>query len=577
MDKKEIAQIFEEMALFLELKGENPFRIRAYKNAAHTLLGIEKRLEELVEEGTLTEYEGIGAHMAEKITELVQTGRLAAYEKLKKKTPPALLKLMEVPGLGAKKIKKITQKFKVASVAELKKLCEQGKIAKIAGFGKKTEENILNAITHLETYSRRYLWWKGAKIAEPLLQELKKIKGVKKAEIAGSLRRKMETIGDLDFVAAATDPKPAMKWFISHPSVERILAKGETKSSVRLKSGMQADLRIVAPEEFGFALCYFTGSKEHNIKLRERAHARGWKLSEWGMEANDKKHPIPTILRKKEVTEEEIYKALDFSYIPPELRENRGEFAAAEKGKIPKLVEEKDIRGTFHNHTTASDGRNTLAEMVAAAEKLGWEYIGIADHSKSSFQANGQDETRLAKQIEQIKKLNKAKKFRTHIFAGVECDILKDGTLDFPDEVLKELDYVVASLHGSLQQDEKTMTARLIRAIENPYVTMLGHLTSRVLLRREGCAMNVYKIIDACIANGTIIELNANPERLDMDWRLWHAASQKGLLCCINTDAHSTEGLQLVRAGINVARKGWLEKKHILNTRPLSQIQKFLK
>jgi DNA polymerase (family 10) len=577
MDKNEIANIFEEIALLLELKGENPFRIRAYRNAARAVLSLDEDLKTVALEKRLTALEGIGDDLADKITTLVKTGRLPFYEKLKKSIPSGLVEMMRVHGLGSKKIKTLYEKLKIKSIDQLKEACKKGKLSKLPGFGKKTEKNILESLEHQETYQKRHLWWEAMAMASPILEELRQLKEVDRAEIAGSLRRKLETIGDLDFLVASSNPKPVMQWFTSQPFVARILGKGDTKSSVKLQGGMQADLRIVHEKQFEFALAYFTGSKEHNIKMRERSSKQGWTLSEYGLEAEKSLGKGPFAGRKKTVTEEDIYKALRLPFIPPELRENRGEFEAAEKNKIPILVEAKDIRGTFHNHTTASDGKNTLKEMVAAAQKLGWEYIGIADHSKSSFQAKGQSAQQLLKQVEEIDELNRSKKFRPFVFAGVECDILTDGTLDFPDKVLKKLDYVVISVHSSFQQDEKTMTNRIIRAIENPYTTMVGHLTGRLLLKREGYKVNVAKVIDACIANKKIMELNANPMRLDMDWRFWHAASDKGLMCCINTDAHSIDTLQFFRAGVNAARKGWLKKEDILNTRPLRQVQKILK
>ncbi len=577
MDKNEIANIFEEIALLLELKGENPFRIRAYRNAARAVLSLDEDLKTVALEKRLTALEGIGDDLADKITTLVKTGRLPFYEKLKKSIPSGLVEMMHVHGLGGKKIKTLYEKLKIKSIDQLKEACKKGKLSKLPGFGEKTEKNILESLEHQETYQKRHLWWEAMGMASPILEELRQLKEVDRAEIAGSLRRKLETIGDLDFLVASSNPKPVMQWFTSQPFVARILGKGDTKSSVKLQGGMQADLRIVHEKQFEFALAYFTGSKEHNIKMRERSLKQGWTLSEYGLEAEKSLGKGPFTGRKKTVTEGDIYKALRLPFIPPELRENRGEFEAAEKNKIPILVEAKDIRGTFHNHTTASDGKNTLKEMVAAAQKLGWEYIGISDHSKSSFQAKGQSAQQLLKQVEEIDALNRSKKFRPFVFAGVECDILTDGTLDFPDKVLKKLDYVVISVHSSFQQDEKTMTNRIIRAIENPYTTMVGHLTGRLLLKREGYKVNVAKVIDACIANKKIMELNANPMRLDMDWRFWHAASDKGLMCCINTDAHSIDTLQFFRAGVNAARKGWLKKEDILNTRPLRQVQKILK
>ena len=571
MDKKEIATVFEEIAFLLELKAENPFRVRAYRNAALAILNLDEDLQKVIKEERLTEIPGIGEDLAEKITTLFKTGRLPFYEKLKKSAPPGVSELMQIQGLGPKKIMTLYKKLKIHSIKALKEACLKNKVAALPRFGKKTQDNILNAITHREVYGQRHLWWNAVAIVTSLLEGFQKLKGVKKVEIAGSFRRKLETVGDLDFVIASSKPKPIMDWFISHPLVASVLAKGETKSSVRLKEGMQVDLRIVPEEQFGSALCYSTGSREHTIRIRQMALKKGWSLSEWGITSKKNKK-----MQAME-TENALYKALGLSYIAPELREDRGEFEAAAKGKLPKLIEEEDIRGTFHNHTTSSDGKNTLQEMVTAAQKLGWEYIGISDHSKSSFQANGMTEERLHKQVEQIRALNASKKFRLHIFTGVECDILPNGALDFSDKVLKALDYVIVSVHSVFNQDEKTMTKRLIRAIEHPYSTMVGHVTGRILLKREGYRVNIQKVIDACIANGKIMELNATPNRLDMDWRFWHSAAEKGLLCCINTDAHSTDHLEFFRAGVNAARKGWLEKKQVINTLPLKELQKLLK
>lgn len=565
MNKKEIAQVLEEIAFLLEFQGENPFKVRAYRNGARALLNLDEDLQKVIKEGRLTEIEGIGEHLAEKITQLATKGRLPYYEKLRKSMPKGLMELIQVQGLGPKKIKTLYKKLKIKSLAELKKAAGKGKLAKLAGFGTKSQKNILEAIEHKEKYAKRHLWWDAMEVASPILDGLKKVKGVKKAEIAGSLRRKLETIGDLDFLAAATDPEPAMQWFTSRSEVETVLSKGETKSSVKLGCGIQADIRIVKPEEFPFALAYFTGSKEHNIKLRERALKKRLSLSEYGFDPP-----------KKAASEEQIYKILGLSYIPPELRENQGEFEAAKKNKIPKLIELKDIRGTFHNHTTASDGKSSLREMIAHAEKLGWEYIGISDHSKSSVQANGQSEEQLLKQIEEIHKINSSKKFKPFVFSGVECDILSNGSLDFSEKILNKLDFVIASVHSSLSQDEKTMTKRIIKAIEHPCTTMLGHLTGRLLLRREPYAVNIPKVIDACIANKKIIELNGNPQRLDMDWRFWRVAVEKGLLCCINTDAHAAEHLDFILAGVNIARKGWLKKEDVINTLPLKGVKAFL-
>ncbi len=571
MHKEEIAKILEEMAALLELKGENPFRIRAYRNGARALLNLDADLRQLIKEKKLTDIEGIGDHLAEKITELFTKGRLAEYEKLKKKTPAPLSRLLEVPGLGPKKVRALYQRLRIRSLADLKKAARAGKIAKLQGFGKKSEAKILEALESSEKETRR-LWFDAMGQAEPILKALRALKEVQQAEIGGSLRRKCETIGDLDFVASSSTPETVMRWFTTQPFVKKILSTGSAKSSVQLKSGMQADLRVVSDKQFAFALYYFTGSKEHNIRLRTEALKKGWSLSEYGIEAVKKGarlSPAPID------SEEKLFKLFGLSYIPPELRENRGEFEAAAKHNIPKLIEEEDIRGAFHCHTAASDGRNSLKEMIAAAAKRGWEYIGISDHSKSAFQANGLSEERLEAQIEEIRKLSKKSAIR--VFAGVECDILPKGDLDVSDGLLKKLDYVIVSIHSSFQQDEKTMTKRLIRAIEHPSATMVGHLTGRLLLKRKEIALNIPKIIDACIANKKIIELNGNPERLDMDWRYWRSAAEKGLLCCINPDAHAVDQLAFVDTGVQIARKGWLEKDAVVNTLPLKKIEALLK
>ena len=415
---------------------------------------------------------------------------------------------------------------------------------------------------------------------------------VRRAEAAGSLRRGMETVGDLDFIVAATAVPPVVEWFVGMPGVKEVTAKGETKASVRFESGLQADLRIVPDDQFVFALHHFTGSKDHNVQMRQRALARGLSLSEWGLtrvnrdgqeegrgrESGGEGQEAPTGAAGGTVkTEADLFAALGLRYIPPELREGLGEIEVAEKVDLPRLIEVGDLRGAFHNHTTASDGRNTLAEMAAAATALGWEYLGIADHSKASFQANGLHEDRLLKQVAEIRALNASGRFASHVFAGTECDILADGRLDFADAVLAELDYVVVSVHNAFAQDEAVMTARIVRAIEHPAVTMLGHLTGRLLLRREGYRVEVGRVIDAAIANGVIIELNANPWRLDLDWRHWRKAAERGLVCAINPDAHETAGLEDVRAGVNAARKGWLTRESVFTTWPIARVREWLK
>jgi len=582
MKKKEIADVFNEIGVLLELKGENPFKIRAYQNGARTLESIEDgEFIRLVASGELDTVKGIGDALAQKIGELHATGQLGFLEELRASIEPGLVELLDIPGLGPKKIRALHSKLGVVDVATLTAACTENRVAELDGFGPKSQEKILTGIKHREAYGKRHLWWEADEVAQPILAGLKALPQVERAEAAGSLRRGMETIGDLDFLVAAEDFAPVVAWFVGQEGVQEVTAQGETKASVRFAGGLQADLRIVPADQFVFALHHFTGSKDHNVAMRQRALARGLSLSEWGLvpaegEGTAKEKAENKALRTPADSEADLFKALGLHFIPPALREGLGEIEAAEKGALPNLVELADLRGAFHNHTTASDGRHTLGEMAAAAADLGWAYLGIADHSKSSFQANGLSEERLRKQIDEIRALNAAKKCPTHVFAGIECDILTDGRLDFDDELLGELDYVVASVHNAMTQEEAVMTARIIRAIENAHTTMLGHLTGRLLLRREPYKVNVNKVIDAAIANRVIIELNASPWRLDLDWRNWAKAAEKGLLCAINPDAHETEGLQHVAAGINSARKGWLTKVNILNTRSLADVKRWL-
>ncbi len=574
MNKDEIAGVFENIARLLELKGENPFKVRAYTHAARALETLSEPLETLITEERLTAVDGIGKATGEKITELSTHNRLDYYDHLREEFPPDILTLFEIQGLGAKKIKALWDTLKVHSVTSLERACKDGSVAALPGFGEKTAANILKGIEHMRSHAGEFLFGDVAHIAEGLLDDLRGHPDVNLAQIAGSFRRKKEIVRDLDFIVSTKQPEAVMAFFTTHSLVENVLAHGATKSSVILKSGVQCDLRAITGPEFPFALNYFTGSKEHNVRMRSRALSRGWSLNEYrfsAAEGRELREPLP------EVHEEaDIYRALGLDHVEPELREDRGEIDAAEKHKLPHLIEWTNLRGTFHNHTTASDGRATLENMVAAAKELGLEYLGIADHSKASFQASGLDETRLAAQVARIAELNAADKdFR--IFAGTECDILKDGSLDFADEVLATLDYVVASVHSSFTMPEAEMTNRIIRACENPHVTMLGHLTGRLLLSREPYQLNIPAILDAAAATGTIIELNANPRRLDLDWRWWPLAKEKGVKCAINPDAHTTAGLQDLLFGVGIARKGWLTKNDVINTLPLTRIESILK
>lgn len=576
MDKKDIIEVLERIGTMMEIKGENPFKIRAYFSGARTLQTMEEDLGTVIEEGRLGEVPGIGKALTEKIETLFATGELEFYDKLLASVPPGLLDLLDVPGLGGKKIKALHEQLDVDSIESLTEACNEGKVAQLKGFGEKTQEKILSGIKNREAYAARHLWWQARKVADRILPGLQELPEVERVEAAGSLRRGMETVGDLDFLVASSDPAPIMDWFTSMEGIAEVTAHGDTKSSIRLEDGMQADLRVVPGEQFFFALHHFTGSKDHNVRMRQKALSLGLSLSEWGLRPEEEKDSSRKAGPVEAHSEEDIFKALGLQYVPPALREGMGEVEAAERNELPELLEYSDLKGCFHNHTTASDGRNTLDEMTAEADARGWEYLGIADHSKSSFQANGLDEERLAKQVAAIRELNESGKYRCHVFAGSEVDVLSGGKLDFEDSVLDSLDYVVASVHNGLTQDEETMTARIITALEHPKVTMFGHLSARLLLRREPSRMNVAKIIDAAIANGKILELNANPMRLDMDWRHWRRAAEKGLLCCINPDAHALHQFDYQLAGVHAARKGWLTAANVLNTRTLPEIKDYL-
>lgn len=579
MNKADIVEVLEDIAVLLELKGENPFKIRAYQAGARVLDTMEADLDELIEAGELGSVKGIGAALVDKIETLRKTGELEFYTKLRASVAPGLIEMLGIPGLGGKKVKRLHEELGVDTIEGLKVACEAGQVAALKGFGKKSEEKILSGIENRAAYAQRHLWWEAREVAEPILEGLRKLKEVERAEAAGSLRRLKETVGDLDFIVASAEPEPVMDWFTSLGGVQEITAKGETKSSVRFESGMQADLRVVPSEQFAFALHHFTGSKEHNVAMRQRALARGYSLSEWGVvkkaEGGDLRPERGSLraeggelraeLCELEISsEKELFAFLDLPEIPPELREGMGEMELKE---IPELVSKDQIRGVFHNHTTASDGRASIEEMAAAANELGWDYLGLADHSKASFQAKGLDDERVLRQIEAIRAFNESGESPVHIFAGIECDILPDGSLDLEDSTLEALDYAVMSVHSSFTQSEAEMTARVIRAIEHPCTAMLGHPTGRLLLRREPYKINLQKVIDAAIANRVIIEINANPRRLDLDWRLWRRAAERGLICAINPDAHRTEGLLHFEAGVNVARKGGLGPKQVLNCR----------
>ncbi len=569
--RDQVVEILERIALLLELRGENPFKVRAYRNGARALELLEGDLPSLVRETGLEGIPGIGEALREKIGTLVQTGKLPYYEELRAHFPLTLFELFDVPGLGPKKIKALYEQLGVASTADLEAACRAGRVAGLEGFGAKTQEKLLHALDMLKQGTGRHLASAAATAATALYDTLRAHPDTIRISVGGSTRRRNDTVHDIDLIVSTRDPAEISGVFRGHPLVTGVLAAGDTKSSVVLQDGLQADLRVVTDAEYPFALNYFTGSKEHNIVLRGLAQERGWTLNEYRLAPSRKGAPAIPPIRE----ESDLYRLFGFDYIEPELRENRGEFEAAAGGCLPDLVRLENIRGTFHCHTTASDGRNSLAEMAAAARELGLQYLGIADHSKASVQANGLDAARLKRQVGEIAALNRDQDgFR--VFSGTECDILKDGTLDFPDKVLTQLDYVVASVHSSFTMDEAAMTKRIIRAMTNPHVTMFGHLTGRLLLRREPYAVNIPAVLEAAAETGTLVELNADPHRLDLDWRWWRLAKEKGVRCVINPDAHSIAGLQNLYFGIGSARKGWLTKTDVVNCMPLSKITSVL-
>jgi DNA polymerase (family 10) len=579
MDKEKVAAILVEIGTLLELKGENPFKTRAYTNAARALESLDEPLEKLVAEDRLGEIKGIGEGIQKKVTELVTTGKLLYYEALQASMAPGLVELLQIPTLGPKKIKALHDKLGIASIDQLEQACKEGRVASLDGFGEKTQQNLLDGIHRRRTYAARHLVSDALEVAEPLLESLRQHPDVIRCGIGGSLRRFRETIGDVDFLVSSRKPANVINFFTHQPGILSVNAQGETKASVVLQGGIQADLRVVNDTEFPYALAYFTGGKEHNIIMRQRAIQRGLRLNEYGLFKSKEETRDPKLLVPCQ-SEEEIFAQLGLAYVPPELREDHGEFAAAERGDLPRLIEWTDLKGSLHNHSTWSDGHSPPAEIAARMQELGCDYWAITDHSKASFQANGLDATRLREEVKEIKKVNEqlAKEgsdFR--LLTGVEVDILKDG-LDLDDEMLSELDVVVASVHQSFAQSEAELTKRLIGAAENPYVHMLGHLTGRLLLERDGFKVDHKAVIDACARTGTWIELNANPYRFDMDWRHWPYAKSQGVRCVINCDAHRTEHAGYLRLGAGIARKGWLTKEDIVNTLPwpalLKELQK---
>lgn len=576
MDKNQVAEILDEMGTLLEIKGANPFRCRAFHNASVNIASLTEDLRELASTDRLTEIPGIGKGIAQIIRELVESSKSKEYEDLKQSLPPGLPELVKVPGLGPKRVKLLFEKLNIDSLTALEQAAMTHQLAEVPGFGKKSEENILKGIARLTKMQTKFTINIALEAAENLLRFLRGQKGVKRCEIAGSLRRCKEVIGDIDLLVSCNEMsrKAILDSFVRHADIQSVLAQGETKISVRLSSGIQCDLRIVKDSEFAFALNYFTGSKEHNVDVRTRARALGLSLNEYGFT------PLKEWKRSKKVpscqSEEAIYKTLGMAYIPPEIRENLGECDAAEKGLLPHLVEQDDLRGTFHCHTSYSDGLSTLTEMTAFARKHGWEYWGVADHSGSAVYARGLTKERIREQHREIDFMTGSLK-GIRIFKGIECDILPDGDLDMSDDELSAFDYVVASIHSKLNMTKKEATSRLVKALKNRSVSFIGHPTGRILLEREGYPLNMQEVIEAASDYGKGLEINSHPVRLDLDWRSLRYAKEKRVKIFINPDAHSAEGLLDVRYGVGIARKGWLESDDIVNTWPLKKVEAFFR
>jgi DNA polymerase (family X) len=575
MDKAQVAAVLDEIGTLLELQGENAFRCNAYHNAARTIQQLETDLAETVAQGKLTDIPGIGETLRDKITALVQTGHLPFYEDLRQKTPPGLLEMLRLPGIGPKKVKALHDQLGLDTLDKLKAACDSGQVAELKGFGAKTQQKIVEGLSFLDQMGQRVRLDQALPLARALFATLEKLPGVIRIELCGSLRRQRETIKDIDLLVSTEDAAPIMDAFVQFPQVHQVVGRGDTKATVVVAAVddqgkrflINADLRVVSDKQFPFALNYFTGSKEHNVAMRQRAIQYGLKLNEYELAGPKKK------VACKE--ESELYRALDLDFVEPELRENTGELEAAAAHTLPDLVNAGDLQGAFHCHSTWSDGANSLEEMARAAKRLGWKYFGVADHSQSLTVANGLSVQRLRQQHAEIDDIS-AKVSGLKIFKGTECDILADGQLDYDDKVLAGFDYVVASVHTNFNQTQEEMTRRIVRALSNPCVTMLGHATGRLLLRRDGYKVDLEAVLQAAAKHGKMIEINAHPMRLDLDWIHCKRAKALGVKLVINPDAHSTGDLEYLPYGISVARRGWLTKEDVFNTQSAAKVSKYM-
>jgi len=567
LTNQEIAEILNHISQILDIQGENPFKIRAYIKASQTIANLTYQLASLEDMGKISELPGIGEGIAKKISELIQTGKLQYYEDLKKSKYVPLTKFLDIPGMGPKHAKLVHDKLGVKTVEALRKAAEDGRLRTLPGLGEKAEKNILQGIQQVQKYKERFPLAFIYPRAQAILEHMKGIKEIQQITLAGSLRRMRETIADVDILAASDQAEKVMEAFVRLPQTAKVVAKGHTKSSIATKDGFQVDLRVVPIQSFGAASHYFTGSKAHNIRIRSLGVDRGLKINEYGVFKKEKR-----IAGK---TEQEIFDSVNLPYIAPELREDQGEIEAAQEGKLPSLVELKDIKGDLHVHTNWSDGSNTVAEMAQAAKRRGYRYIAICDHSVSMGIAHGLNRQRVEKQSEEIEKVgSKLKDFK--VLSGIEVDIKSNGELDLDKDILKRLDVVVAAVHSKFSQPEAEMTRRIIKAIENPTVHIIAHPTGRIIGKREPYAVNLDKVMDACLANGKILELNAYPERLDLSDLHCRKAKEKGVKLAVSTDAHMDQHLEWMKFGVATARRGWIEPQDVINTLPLSKLLKAL-
>ncbi|MFO7984808.1 MAG: DNA polymerase/3'-5' exonuclease PolX [Desulfatiglandaceae bacterium] len=564
----DVADTFNKLADLLDIQGANPFRVRAYRNAARTVTSLPRNVADMINENKdLSELAGIGKDLAGKIREIVETGTLFQLQETERETPSELNQLMNVSGLGPKRVKALHQELGIRNLKELKAAAESGKVQNLEGFGQKTEQQILEELQQMNGSQARIKLLEAEQRAEPLVAYLKKTKGLKQIIVAGSFRRKKETVGDLDILVTCKTGSKVMDRFVRYEDVRKVVSKGTTRSTVVLRSGLQVDLRVLPQVSYGAALHYFTGSKNHNIAVRKIGTQKGLKINEYGVFKGDKR-----IAGK---TEQEVYDQVGLSYIEPELREGRGEVEAAQKGELPHLIELKDIRGDLHSHTKATDGHHSLEAMVQAAKERGYEYLAVTDHSKKVTMAKGLNAERLAKQIKAIDKLND-KLEGIRVLKGIEVDILEDGSLDLPDEILKELDLRVCAVHYKQNLPQHKQTERILRAMDNPYFNILAHPTGRLINERKPMEVNLEKIMEAAVDRGCYMEINAHPDRLDLSDPYCKMAKEMDLKLAISTDAHSLSDLDFMRFGVNQARRGWLEAGDVLNTHSWKDLKKLL-